>query len=336
MSKHIRASDLVAYARAAIGGGYCFGSSGEICSLSRRQQWAEWNPSQRENLLTVCAKWDGKKVWDCSGLFRGAWRTLWQYRSGGATTIWREWLSEKGEISPTAIWQEGLSERGEIGTMPDIPGVLLFRGDGTTMQHIGLSLGDGWVVDARGSKQGVLHTAFQVGYTWTHWGLAEDVDYADELPPIIEIPPLWTGTVKTKYGKGISLWQRPTNQGQAVCSVPEGAAIGILSDIPDGSYIEAQYAGRQGYANLQYVIPPDGEEPAFGTHEANVVGVKIGLNLRTGPALDRNTILLIPPGAVVEVYPEMGEGAFAYVRYEGRTGYCTARYLVRSAQEAVG
>lgn len=318
-TKRIRADDLCAYALAAVGGGYCYGSSGEICSLSRRQQWAEWNPSQAENLLTICAKWDGKRVWDCSGLFRGAWRALWQYRSGGATTIFNTWCSEKGVI----------------GRMPNKEGILLFRGDDRTKQHIGLYMGDGTVVDARGSRQGVLHTTFQEGYTWTHWGLAEDVDYGGVLPHPEEVPALWTGYVKTQTGKGISLWPKPTNSGGAVVKIPESVAVDIMGDTPDGGYIEARYGRKTGYVNLTYIVPPDAEEPVFDTYRATVVDVKTGLNLRTSPDMGTNTILLIPPGKSVDVYPEMASGVFAYVMYQGRAGYCTAARLRRAAGEVL-
>ena len=111
VANKIKAADLVTYARAAVGGGYCFGASGQMCSEKQRHIWAKDNPSASGNLLGVCAKWDGKKVWDCSGLFRGAWRELLKAKRGGATTIFNTWASEKGTID----------------SMPDVPGVALFR-----------------------------------------------------------------------------------------------------------------------------------------------------------------------------------------------------------------
>lgn len=162
----IKVADLIEYAKNAVGGGYCFGSSGEVCTPSRRQQWATWNPSQSSNLLGICAKWDGMKVWDCSGLFRGAWRTLWKYKSGGATTIYNKWCNKKGTID----------------TMPDIPGVAVFRGNSTTKEHIGLYIGNGEVIDARGSKCGVLRGTLQSYGKWTHWGMLSDVDYSETAP----------------------------------------------------------------------------------------------------------------------------------------------------------
>lgn len=83
----IKAEALITYTKNAVGGGYCWGADGQVCSPSVRQELANrtGNAETRYNLLNLCAKWDGQRVWDCSGLFRGAWRALLKYRSGGAT-----------------------------------------------------------------------------------------------------------------------------------------------------------------------------------------------------------------------------------------------------------
>lgn len=313
--KHINAKDLCNYAIGAIGGGYVYGSSGQKCSLAVRESCAAANPSQKENILGICAKWDGKYVWDCSGLFRGAWKALWQYRSGGATTIFKSWCSQKGAID----------------TMPDMPGVLVFRGDDKTKQHIGLYIGGGYVVDARGSSKGVLHGPMD-SYPWTHWGLADDVDYENNLESPEDIPALWSGHVKTKSGGGISIWTDNTKK-VARAKVPEGAMVDVLSEADEKGFAQVRYNNIVDMADLQYIIPEDGEEPAQETYAATVIDVTKGLNLRTSPDMGRNTIILIPPGKTVEVFPAMKKGEFAYVRYEGNVGYCTASKLRRQAME---
>lgn len=311
----IRAIDLCNYARNAVGGGYVFGSSGQRCSLSLRESCAAANPSQRENILGICAKWDGKYVWDCSGLFRGAWRALMAYRSGGATTIYRTWCTQKGAID----------------TMPDEAGVLVFRGTESVKEHVGLYVGDGMVVDARGSSKGVLFAALGA-YAWTHWAKADDVDYANSGEPPVELPALWSGTIKTRTGGGVSLWLSSEKK-YAVAKVPDGALVDVLGD-PDGKgFAQARYNGHAGVVDLQYVVPDDGEEPAQETYLATVVDVNTGLNLRTSPENKQNTILLIPPGKTVEVYPTMRSGAYAYVVYAGRAGYATEAKLRKQAAE---
>ena len=318
MNKKINANALCAYARAAVGGGYVYGSSGQVCSLKLRESCAAANPSQKENILGLCAKWDGKRVWDCSGIFRGAWQALWQYRSGGATTIYNAWCT---------------GPKGTIETMPDMPGVAVFRDKGGTKEHIGLYVGDGMVVDARGSSKGVLIGTVVSYSTWTHWAMLDDVDYENTLPSVEDIPALWTGYVKTKTGNGISLWETNAKK-KNVIKIPDRAQVDVLGDLDGLGFAQARYSGHTGVADLQYVIPMDAEVPAQESYPATVVGVKIGLNLRTAPQLTANTLLLIPDGKTVEVFPTQQNGSFAYVLYEGRSGYCTASYLHR-AEEAV-
>ena len=156
----IKASDLVQYAVNAVGGGYCWGADGQVCSPAVRQELANRtsNTETRNNLLSLCAKWDGKKVWDCSGLFRGAWRALLKYRSGGATGIYNKWCSMTGTID----------------TLPDEPGIAVFRGTPNNMEHVGLYIGGGEVIDARGSAKGVVRGTLESYGRWTHWGRLED------------------------------------------------------------------------------------------------------------------------------------------------------------------
>lgn len=238
MPDKIKAADLVAYAREAVGGGYCYGASGQVCSQKQREIWAEDNPSARENLLGVCAKWDGKKVWDCSGLFRGAWRELLKYRSGGATTIFKTWMTETGPIS----------------NMPDTPGIAVFRANESnpaTKDHTGLYVGGGLVVDARGSSAGVVIGTLASYGRWTHWGKFEDVDYSGQTVPNDD-PVLWRGTVKTRYGRGISLWA-DSDKLVALVNVPEGEAVSVLGNPDARGFARSRYAGVVGLADTQYL-----------------------------------------------------------------------------------
>lgn len=303
----IQAHEYVDYVMNAVGRGYVYGASGQICSLKFRQQCAEANPSQKTNILGICEKWDGKRVWDCSGIMRGAWRSLLYYRSGYTTFIYRQWCTRKGEIE----------------TMPDQAGTFVFRGTEDKFQHIGTYVGNGMVVDARGSKEGVLYKPFDA-YPWTHWAQADEIDFRNDVEPGEQQPVLWLGTVKTRTGNGISLWTS-SQKTLKVRDVPESAEVDVL-DEPDGrGFAHCRYGGKVGYADLQYVIPADGEAPATETSWATVFGVNIGLNLRSDPSYKQNTIVLLPNDALVEVFET--KGGFSRIRYGGNAGWATSSYL---------
>ena len=55
------------------------------------------------------------------------------------------------------------TESGPIDTMPDIPGLAVWH-DG----HIGVYIGGGQVIEAMGTKYGVVKTEL-AGRGWTHW-----------------------------------------------------------------------------------------------------------------------------------------------------------------------
>lgn len=236
----IKADALVQYAVNAVGGGYCWGADGQVCSPAVRRELANRtsNTETRNNLLGLCAKWDGKKVWDCSGLFRGAWRALLKYRSGGATGIYNKWCSMTGTID----------------TLPDEPGIAVFRGTPNNMEHVGLYIGGGEVIDARGSAKGVVRGTLESYGRWTHWGRLEDVDYSEEeteeKPTVTDVK--WRATVKTQTGNGINLWDTPLKSA-SVQRVPEGAAVDVLYEAGNG-FVLASYGGVLGYADVGYLV----------------------------------------------------------------------------------
>lgn len=232
----VKADKLIEYAIRAVGAGYCWGADGQVCSSKVRQELAGRTSSQsnKHNLLVTCAKWDGKRVWDCSGLFRGAWRELDKYRSGGATTIYKSWCDQKGTID----------------TMPDIPGIAVFRGTPGNMAHIGLYIGNGEVVDARGSSAGVLRGTLQSYGKWTHWGKLTDVNYDEGNEPVMA-ETKWSGSVKTSSGNGINLWA-DKNKSACVISIVEGAIVDVLEDVRAGMVL-ATYKGKTGYVDAQYL-----------------------------------------------------------------------------------
>ena len=80
-------------------------------------------------------------------------------------------------------------EKGKISTIPEIPGVLVFL-DG----HVGVYIGGGYVIEARGHDYGVVKTKLE-DRPWTNWGKCPWITYIKTT-----VKPTPTPT-KTKYKK---------------------------------------------------------------------------------------------------------------------------------------
>ena len=69
-------------------------------------------------------------------------------------------------------------EKGVINTLPEIPGICLWK-----KGHIGVYIGNGQVIEARGTKQGVIQSPLKgIGSAgWTHWLKCPYIKYEDVI-----------------------------------------------------------------------------------------------------------------------------------------------------------
>lgn len=158
---------LVDYCRAMLGQRYWNGTFGQIAS-----EWLyKYNASRLPLHYGVQRKAQymkdieqKKRVFDCSGLIKGY---LWsdsadsipEYKANGYPDI-----NEKGMRS-------ACTKSGKIGTLPEVPGTLLFM-----TGHVGVYIGNGEAIEARGFKYGVVKTKVS-GRGWTHWGQLKYIGY---------------------------------------------------------------------------------------------------------------------------------------------------------------
>lgn len=107
----------------------------------------------------------GKRVHDCVGLIKGY---MW---CDTPTSVPKYNVAQDKNVSGML---NCCSKYGNIGTMPDIKGVLVFMSG-----HVGIYIGDGKVIEARGHAYGVVETNLK-DRNWTKWGLLDWIDYVDE------------------------------------------------------------------------------------------------------------------------------------------------------------
>ena len=161
------ASDLVTYAIHAweSGWGYVWGTYGCVLTDSLFAYKLEQYPDGVGNYEDfIRANWLGGRTTDCVGLIKGyGWlnpETLSiDYATNGMPDIGANQMYYSASVS------------GTIDTMPDTPGLAVWH-DG----HIGVYIGDGYVIEAMGTKYGVVKTELD-GRGWTHWLEIEYINY---------------------------------------------------------------------------------------------------------------------------------------------------------------
>ena len=157
------AKGLVEYANAQLGLPYWYGTFGQKATAelyaAKKKQYPElyksWNdfPTQY-----------GKRVHDCVGLIKGY---LWS-ETATATPKY----NSSQDVSANGMLAR-CKENGSILTMPDVTGILVFM-DG----HVGIYIGGGFVIEARGHQYGVVKTALK-SRPWKWWGKCPWIDYSD-------------------------------------------------------------------------------------------------------------------------------------------------------------
>ena len=153
------AADLVTYAIHAweSGWGYVWGTYGNVLTESLLTYKAEQYPDGVGNYEDLIrANWLGGRTTDCVGLIKGyGWlnpETMEiQYGTHGMP-----------DIGANQMYYNA-TESGIIDTMPDIPGLAVWH-EG----HIGVYIGGGQVIEAMGTRYGVVKTEL-AGRDWTHW-----------------------------------------------------------------------------------------------------------------------------------------------------------------------
>ena len=159
--------DLAAYAVQAWENnwGYVWGTYGNILTPSlfayKKQQYPDGVGNHAD---FIESHWLGRRTADCIGLIKGyGWlspetMTI-DYGTHGMPDIGANQMYYNASVS------------GTIDTMPDIPGLAVWH-DG----HIGVYIGDGYVIEAMNTKKGVVKTKLE-GRGWTHWLQIEYINY---------------------------------------------------------------------------------------------------------------------------------------------------------------
>ena len=154
---------LVEYCKAQLSKPYWYGTFGQMATESLLRQKSIQYPVQYK--WTDFVDQYGEKVHDCVGLIKGY---LWSENSN-STPIYNS--KQDKDVSGM---KANCTETGNIKTIPELPGVLVFM-EG----HVGIYIGNGKVIEARGHAYGVVETNL-VGRGWTKWGKLDWITYVGD------------------------------------------------------------------------------------------------------------------------------------------------------------
>lgn len=151
------AEGLIAYAKEQLGKPYWYGTFGQTASKELYDQKKRQYPARYE------WEYDGteQKVHDCAGLVKGY---LWS--DDGDEPVYDPSQDKSANALYTAC-----KTKGEIATMPDVPGLLVFYPG-----HVGVYIGGGEVIEARGRRYGVCKTKL-ADRSWKTWGYCPYISY---------------------------------------------------------------------------------------------------------------------------------------------------------------
>lgn len=187
-------SELVSYCHSLLdqGARYWFGCFGQVASESlltaKRRQYPSQYKSSRDKQLQKDIK-DKKIVTDCSGLIKG----FMMMRPNGQIKY-----DPKLDLGANAYYERA-KEKGNIKDIPEIPGLAVWKSG-----HIGVYIGNGKIIEARGFDYGVVETTI-ADRSFTKWLKIPDLEYSDIPAPTPEpTPEPTTTTYIVKKGDTLS------------------------------------------------------------------------------------------------------------------------------------
>lgn len=166
-AKTITAAELIEKFQQALddGWGYIWGTAGVMWTAARQKQLEKTTDDNRKMSRMYGSKWIGHMVADCSGLFVWAFKQYGMQMSHISSNIYKSYCTNvKGNLTPEL--KQSIR-----------PGTAVFTGQTAGKHpHVGLYIGGGWVIEAAGTKAGVIRSKI-TDKKWTFYGELKGVDY---------------------------------------------------------------------------------------------------------------------------------------------------------------
>ena len=199
----IRTNDLIALFQKVLDEhwGYIYGQAGAVWTEEKQRN------ATRTQTVQYGRKWIGHPVTDCSGLFSWAFKKLGGYMVHGSNAMWTKYMASKGAL------RNGKRTDGQ----EMLPGTAVFKNRGNDYYHVGLFIGDGAVIEAKGTSAGVIKSTLG---GWTAWGEMKGVEYARSSPttPFPAASPI---DLLNRLGSRTLKHKSPTMKGDDIAALQE-------------------------------------------------------------------------------------------------------------------
>lgn len=307
---------LIDYAKAQVGNPYWYGTYGQILNSAvwrdNSKRYPKYYSDARK--ATARAREDyGKKGHDCSGLLKGA---LWTFPQ--AFNMPAKYTASEDKDANTMVKEA--TESGAIGTIPEIAGLAVWKNN-----HIGIYIGDGKVVEAKGFDYGVVESKLS-DTKWTKWAKLSFVDYGEETASKPE-PAKETGTSKETYTvvKGDTLSKIAKMWGTSVQAIAEANGIKNVNLIQVGQKLIRPTAPQSTPQTPS--TAKDEKIPTETTWRAQVATQSLPLNIRAGAGTNYRVVGQLARNSYVTIEGENKNGWYKLA--DGR-GYVSANYIKRA------
>lgn len=157
---------LADYCQKQLGKPYWYGSFGQSATRSlynakKKQYPSYYTADDFEKQIS-----GGQKVHDCIGLVKGY---MWCKDADDGKPVYRS--NGFPDVSADGQYTRSKRKGAAISTLPEEVGVLVFM-----PKHVGVYIGGGWVIEARGHAFGVVKTRLK-DRPWTKWAYIDEIEY---------------------------------------------------------------------------------------------------------------------------------------------------------------
>lgn len=342
-----KASELVKFVISMIGMPYWYGTCGYPCTESRltskaKQYPSHYGSSRMSTYRSHIAK--GYVCMDCIGLIKSFYWTnggqgVMEYIKNG--TPYTNKYASNGfpdkSADGTLSWLKSQGcKNGKISTLPDVPGILLF-----SPGHVGVYIGGGYAVEARGFKYGVVKTKVSAR-GWTDWAylpsslLQYDGVIVDDEDIQIEAPKTYKlgerVLKKSMTGADVKELQTNLNKLGYNCGTADGdfgskteEAVEKFQKI-QGLVVDGQYGAKSHAAMVKVLEKKNNSTPAPAPAPSGKTVTITGnsVNVRKGPGTSYGILDDFNKGTKFE---KVDPAHWVCVKYNGVICWASGNYI---------